>query len=105
MFVGEPEGIPSRPQRFLAASGGNDGRYVLGVEDQTGRSRPSYCYLVKATGNSGEDLMVMVGELLDYFPPEYDHDLDTVLAVAKHYFETGRRASSFEWRRGPPKRV
>ena len=106
VFVGESEAKPQQPQRFLAVSGGNDGRYVIGVEDQTRRGQPSYCYLVKPTGSLGEQaLMVMVGELPDYFPPEYVQDLDTALAVTKHYFETGRRAKEFHWRWGRPKRV
>jgi hypothetical protein len=100
VFVSESEGVPGRPQRYLAVSGGNDGRYVIAVEDRTRSRRPSYCYLVKATGNSGEEnLMVMVGQP-DYFPPEYVQDLDTALAVTKHYFETGRRAKKFHWHWG-----
>lgn len=105
VFLGESEG-GGRPQRYLAVSGGNDGRYVIAVEDQTGPSRPSYCYLVKGSEPSGgEDLTVMVGELPDDFPPEYVHDLDTALAVTRHYFETGRRAQQYHWCSGPPRKL
>jgi hypothetical protein len=91
VFVGDPEA-----QRFLAVSGGNGGRYAIGVQESD-----AWYYLVDPQ-QGGPDVVVVTGGLPDCYPPAEVHTLDTALRAARYYFDTGERAPQFDWRRGGP---
>jgi hypothetical protein len=81
---------------MLAVSGGNEGRYVVAVQE------PKAWYYLVDSKKGKEDLMVMISGLADYHPADEITDLATALAAAKYYRETGERSPALEWRRGGP---
>ena len=101
VFIGD---VGGEVQGFLAVSGGNDGRHVIAVDDET-RGRGNHWYLVRRTANDEpESVEVNHGGLPRDYPPTHVHGRATALAVAEHYFRTGRRDRRYRWQRGEPAR-
>jgi Immunity protein Imm1 len=79
---------------LLGVSGGNDGRYVVVVQEID-----AYYHLVDASKDENE-LMVMIGGVPDYHPAAVITNLDTALAAAKFYLDSGERTPAFARRKG-----
>jgi hypothetical protein len=90
VFLGDPDA-----QHYLAVSGGNDGRYIVGIQE------PEAYYLLMKPENGRRELRVVVGGLPDYLPAAEIHDMHTTLAVAQYYWQTGQREPRFDWHKRP----
>jgi Immunity protein Imm1 len=90
LFIGD-----AGDNEYMGISGGNDGRYLIGVQE----GKKAYYFLLNPA--RGEELVrINVGGLEDYYPANQSHDLDTVLQVARAYFDTGKRDPRFAWKKG-----
>jgi hypothetical protein len=80
---------------FMAISGGNEGRYRVGIQDNS----QGY-YLLLDSRKGTEEVLVKVADLDDYVASQLVHDLATALTAARTYFDTGRRDARFDWKKG-----
>ncbi len=82
-------------QWYMAVSGGNDGRYVVCVQE----GERGFFYLLgdpKARRRTG----VYVGGAIDFYPGSRVVGVRQALNAARYYFETGERDRSLNWTRG-----